>query len=173
MISESQRVKPGWATNLKRLRGVGMGRREPSKAYQQLKGKVSRGHVLLDIGCGDSNDRIIAASRGVTAYGIDLFVPIKRSPKGFVRADARRLPFASGTVDAVICQALIALVPPDDRYGFYVEVARVLKAGGLFSIWVCSLVDGWRVTSAEETQRILAADFKPIRSGLYQRKELL
>jgi ubiquinone/menaquinone biosynthesis C-methylase UbiE len=172
-LSEARKVLPGWASNLKRLRGVGVSRSAPSTAYAALKGKLSRGSVLLDIGCGDSNDRIIAAQRGVVAYGVDLFVPIKRSTKGFIKADARRLPFESGIADAVNCQALVALIPPDDRYGFYVEVARVLKPRGLFSIVVCPLTDGWRVKSDEELQRILAADFVRVSSCLYQRRELL
>lgn len=68
----------GWATNLKRLRSVGARRVDPSAAFAVLRGKVSRGAVLLDIGCGDSRDRFIAERRGVIAYGIDLFPPSKR-----------------------------------------------------------------------------------------------
>jgi len=163
-------VLPGWAENLKRLRSVGARRGRHSPAYAALKGKLSRGSVLLDIGCGDSKDRIIAASRGIVAYGVDLFPPLSRSTERFVRADARRLPFSASSVDAVICQAMISLIPPDDRYGFYCEVARVLKIGGWFSIVFYSLVDGWRVTPEHENQRIAASGLKYVHSGLYQKE---
>lgn len=172
-LQRANRVQPGWAENLKRLRSVGANRNDPSTAYAALKGRLSRGSILLDVGCGDSKDRFVAGQRGVIAYGVDLFLPIKRSTNGFVQADARRLPFESGTFDAVICQALVALIPPDDRHGLYVEIARVLKPKGLFSIVACPLTDGWRVRSDEELQRILAADFVRIISGLYRRRESL
>ena len=126
----------------------------------------------MDIGCGDSKDRFIAAQRGVKAYGVDLFPPLKRSSERFICADARRLPFASESADAVICQAVIALIPPDDRYGFYSEVSRVLKVGGWFSILFYSLVDGWPVKPEYENQRIAASGLKYVHSGLYQKEVL-
>lgn len=166
-------VPPGWASNLRRLRNIGVRRSDASAAYAALKGKLSRGSVLLDIGCGDSKDRVIARQRGLIAYGVDLLPPLERSIDGFVRADVRRLPFASSAVDAVICQAMISLIPPDDRYGTYVEVARVLKDNGWFSIVFYSLVDGWRVNLEYEKQRIAATGLHYVRSGLYQKKEIL
>lgn len=161
----------GWATNLKRLRSVGARRVKPSAAYVALSGKLKRGHVLLDIGCGDSNDRIIAARRGITAYGVDIYAPLNRSLNALVSADARRLPFGTATVDAAISQAMVSLIPPDERYDFYVEVARVLKPDGWFSIVFHTLIDGWKVTLELERQRIAATgSFTQIRSGLYQRR---
>lgn len=166
------KIIPGWAERLNRLRSVGARRDTPSAAYAALKGRLSKGSVLLDVGCGESNDRIIARRHGILAYGVDIFPPRERSVKGFVRADARRLPFASVSVDAVICQAMIALIPPDDRFGFYVEVARVLKNGGYLSIVFYSLVDGWRIQPEHETARIAASGLNCIRSGLYQKEVL-
>lgn len=163
----------GWAINLKRLRSVGARRSKPSAAYATLKGKLSRGDVLLDIGCGDSNDRIIAAKRGIVAYGVDIYAPLNRSLNALVSADARRLPFGSATVDAAISQAMVSLIPPDERYDFYLEVARVLKPQGWFSIIFYTLVDGWKVTPEFERQRIAATNsFTQVRSGLYQRRSL-
>jgi SAM-dependent methyltransferase len=135
-------VSYGWATHLNRLHSVGAHRSSPSTAYAALKGKLSRGNILLDVGCGDSYDRQIATSRGVIAYGVDLLPPLKRTSDRFIRADARRLPFANKSVDAVICQAMVSLIPPDDRFCFYTEVFRVLKPYGWFSIVFCRLTDG-------------------------------
>lgn len=164
-------VKHGWANNLKRLRSVGSRRLKPSTAYAALKGKLSRGQILLDIGCGDSSDRVIATRRGLTAYGIDIYAPLNQSLNGLICADARRLPFGPATVDAVICQAMVSLVPPDDRYGFYGEVARVLKPRGWFSVVFYTLTDGWIVKPEFERQRIAATDsFQRVSSGLYQRR---
>lgn len=158
---------PGWATRLERLRSVGTHRDKPSASYAALRGKLSPGSRLLDVGCGNSRDRLIAASRGVVAYGVDLFAG-NRSTAGFIQADGRRLPFVDQTFDAVVCQAVVALIPPDDRFGFYVEVARVLKPKGWLAISTYSLADGWRVKADEESQRILAADFDRVCSGLYR-----
>lgn len=163
----------GWAANLKRLRSVGARRNKPSAAYAALKGKLSRGSILLDIGCGDSNDRIIARSRGVIAYGVDIYTPLNRSLNALVNADARRLPFGSATVDAAISQAMVSLIPPSERYDFYSEVARVLKPNGWFSIVFHTLVDGWEVKPEYERQRIAATgSFTRVHSGLYQRRSL-
>lgn len=163
----------GWAGNLKRLRSVGARRAKPSAAYAALKGKLSRGNVLLDIGCGESNDRIIAARRGIVAYGVDIYAPLNQSLNSLIYADARRLPFGDATIDAVICQAMISLVPPDDRYDLYCEVARVLKPDGWFSVVFYSLTDGWTVRPEFERQRIAATgSFQSVRSGLYQRRAL-
>lgn len=171
-LARASNVLPGWAEHLTRLRSFGANRAAPSAAYAALKGKLSRGSVLLDVGCGDSKDRLIAVQRGVIAYGLDLFPPLKRSTERFVCADARRLPFASESLDAVICQAMIALVPPDDRYGFYSEVARVLKVRGWLSIAFYSLVDGWQVKPEYENQRIAATGLTYVHSGLYQKEVL-
>ena len=160
---------PGWATHLKRLRAVGSGRNSPSSAYAALKGKVSRGHFLLDVGCGESY-RQIAMSRGVAAYGVDLFPPTKRTQVGFVRADVRRLPFADKSMDAAICQAVVSLIPPDDRFYLYAEVRRVLKPRGLFSIVFCRLADGWAIKPEHEHQRLACLGFQRIRAGVYQRR---
>lgn len=160
---------PGWANNLNRLRGVGSSRRSPSTAYSALKSKLSRGDVLFDLGCGESNDRLIAKSQGVTAYGVDLFPPKKRSIDGFIRADIRCLPFKDSTADAVICQAVVSLIPSDDRFPFYAEISRVLQSSGWLSIVFFHLVDGWQIKPDHESQRLVALGFHYVRSGLYQK----
>ncbi len=129
--------------------------------------------MLLDLGCGDSRDRFIAAKRGIVAFGVDLFPPLQRSRERFVCADARRLPFASESAEAVICQAMIALIPPDDRVALYAEVARVLKPGGWFSISIYSLTDGWTVKREEESERIRATGLQLANAGVYRKEEAM
>lgn len=162
-------MQPAWANNLRRLRSCGAARKLPSASYSALRGKLSRGDVLLDIGCGESNDRFLASSRGVVSYGVDLFPPKKRSTKSFIRADARRLPLQDARVNAVICQAVISLIPPDDRFHFYGEVFRVLKPYGYFSLAFYRLVDGWAIKPEHESARLVYLGFHHVRAGLYQK----
>lgn len=158
---------PGWANNLTRLRSFGSHRKSPSVAYRALNGKVSRGQVLLDLGCGNSADRHIAQSRGVVAYGVDLFLPTKIGL--FVQADVRRLPFVDKSINAAICQAVVSLIPPDDRFHFYAEAFRVLKPYGYLSIMFQHLADGWRINPAHESERLVYLGFHSIHAGLYQK----
>lgn len=164
-------VLPGWSNNLKRLRSFGLHREAPSTAYVVLRSKLSSGDVLVDVGCGDSNDRFIAAQEGITAYGVDLFPPLERSAESFVRADIRRLPFADNSVSAIICQAVVALIPPDERQDFYAELARILKPDGWLSVLIQPLTDGWKIILSDEVQRIADSGFHSEHGGLY-RKEI-
>src|SRR3954469_19692875 len=84
--------------------------------------KLESGARLLDVGCGPGRHAHALASRGIEVVGIDIsarFVELA-APAGtaatgatgaspaarFVRGDARLLPFATGSFDAVIslCQ---------------------------------------------------------------------
>ncbi|MBK1788424.1 methyltransferase domain-containing protein [Prauserella sp. ASG 168] len=74
-------------------------------------------------------------ARAVRAYG---------SPNvGFLRADARRLPFPDGTVDAITCLAVLQLIP--EPLAVVAELMRVLAPGGRLAIMVPS--PGGRLTS--------------------------
>jgi SAM-dependent methyltransferase len=71
---------------------------------------LAPGQRVLDVGCGPGRHSHALARRGMRVTGVDVaqrFVELARSeaPDGaaFVRGDARRLPVAPGSVDAVIC----------------------------------------------------------------------
>src|SRR5439155_2467856 len=51
---------------------------------------------------------------------------------GYVRGDARRLPFADGTFDAVCCYAALYLVP--EPFTVLSELLRVLGPGGRLAV---------------------------------------
>jgi SAM-dependent methyltransferase len=71
---------------------------------------LAPGDRVLDVGCGPGRHSHALARRGLQVTGVDVaqqFVELARhhAPDGatFVRGDARRLPVAAASVDAVIC----------------------------------------------------------------------
>lgn len=117
-------------------------RRDPGPFYRRLADDAVRGlearHGSLagrrigDVGCGPGY--YTAAFRAVGA----VVVPIDgdlgelgaggRPPEGAVVGDARRLPLASGALDAVFCSNMLEHTPdPDAVIG---ELIRVLRPGG-------------------------------------------
>jgi ubiquinone/menaquinone biosynthesis C-methylase UbiE len=98
---------------------------------------------VLDVACGPGNfTRVFAdplTGDGV-AVGLDVAPPmLARAVRdnavphaGYLRADARRLPFADGTFDAVCCYAALYLVP--EPFTVLIELVRVLGPGGRIAL---------------------------------------
>ncbi|MET7772498.1 class I SAM-dependent methyltransferase [Nocardia sp. NPDC005366] len=98
---------------------------------------------VLDIACGPGNftrylsKRLTGSGRVV---GVDYSEPMlaravvdNAGPRvGYVRGDARRLPFADGTFDAVCCFGALYLIP--DPLVATAEMVRVLAPGGRIAI---------------------------------------
>ena len=98
---------------------------------------IGDGARVLDVGCGPGRHAGALAERGLTVVGVDIaedFVRLAgaRAPAaaGFVRADARRLPFAP-TFDAVIslCQGGFGLTADDDGQVLG-QMAACVRPGG-------------------------------------------
>ncbi len=95
----------------------------------RLDGRHLRGR-LLDVGCGNKPYQPLLKS--VESY-IGLDYPLTKAIQDFqarpeVFGDARRLPFAEGSFDAVLCAQVLEHV---DRPGQVLrEIGRVLKSGG-------------------------------------------
>ncbi|ASR37404.1 hypothetical protein BAY61_23060 [Prauserella marina] len=103
--------------------------------------------TALDIGSGPGSvtstlGRYVGA-RGL-ALGVDVSESMLRravrdyasANVGFIRADARRLPFRDACFDVVTCLAVLQLVP--DPLTIVAEAARVLVPGGKVAIMVPS-----------------------------------
>jgi SAM-dependent methyltransferase len=160
-----------WQTHINRLRGPGERRRKAGKtssSFDAVAKLLHPGAVVVDAGCGESGDRFLARRCGFESVGIDL-LPVKNR-KGFVQADcSMAIPLTSQSVDAVLCHAMITLLPPATRWRFYDEVARVLKPGGYFSMTVYPLSGGFAFQQVVEQGRLDAAGFHRLRAGVFQR----
>jgi len=110
--------------------------------------KLGSGDRLLDVGCGPGRHAHAFASLGIDVVGIDIsarFVELAAAGAGagagpgsgsrrgarFTRGDARALPFAANSFDAVVslCQGGFGLVAGEDGT-VIAEMARVLKPDG-------------------------------------------
>ncbi len=107
---------------------------------------ISPGETVLDVGCGAGTDLLLAAgktgSRG-RAIGVDMTdAMIERacasartaglSHVEMRKGDATRLPVADASVDVVISNGVLNLVPEKELA--LAEIMRVLKPGGRLQI---------------------------------------
>lgn len=103
---------------------------------------IPEGAVVLDIGCGAGTDLLLAARRvgsNGRAIGVEMTAPMRRlAAAGAVACglhnvevrdgDATRLPVDDRSIDVVISNGVLNLVP--DKRRALAEMARVLKPGG-------------------------------------------
>lgn len=108
--------------------------------------KIKEGDTVLDLGSGAGNDAFIARHEtGETGkvIGIDFTdamverAKLNNQVRGFtnvefILSDIQEMPVESDTVDVVVSNCVLNLVP--DKASVYKEVFRVLKPGAHFSI---------------------------------------
>lgn len=108
--------------------------------------RIPAGSVVVDIGCGAGMDLLLAARRigpYGRAIGVDMTEAMRERAAAGARAaecdhvevvdgDATRLPVRDGSVDVVISNGVLNLVP--DKGRAVAEIARVLKPGGRVQI---------------------------------------
>ncbi|MGE5813841.1 MAG: methyltransferase domain-containing protein [Acidobacteriota bacterium] len=109
-------------------------------------GRIPVGATVVDIGCGAGMDLLIAAQRigpSGRAIGVDMTEAMRRRASqgaaiaGLAHVDVRdgdatRLPVDDRSVDVVISNGVLNLVPEKARA--ISEIARVLKPGGRVQI---------------------------------------
>src|ERR687886_2210928 len=115
-------------------------------ANHWLLGRVAPGAVVLDLGCGAGTDLLVAAQMTGPA-GRAIGVDMTPSMLARARASAREmgldnvelhesliesLPIADASVDVVISNGVIDLVP--DKDAVFDEIHRVLKPGGRLQV---------------------------------------
>jgi len=107
---------------------------------------IRKGDTVLDLGSGAGNDVFIARSQvgeSGKVIGVDFTEAMVEKANDnknklgfhnveFISGDIEELPIASKSVDVVISNCVMNLVP--DKNKAYQEVYRVLKTGGHFSI---------------------------------------
>jgi ubiquinone/menaquinone biosynthesis C-methylase UbiE len=133
------------------------------------------GESAVDIGCGTGEDACALASlvgpRG-HAVGLDLSSRMiatarQRATAGklnvtFVQADARKLPFADASFDAVSAERLLQHTP--DAEAVLHEMVRVAKPGGRIVIWESDLdlfvIDAPDYEASRVMQRFICDGFR-------------
>jgi SAM-dependent methyltransferase len=104
-------------------------------------GRVADGAALLDLCCGPGIVAAAAAKHGAAVCGVDfspaMLAEARAANPGirFEQGDAEALPFADGSLDAVVSNFGIHHVPRPARA--LAEAARVLRPGGrlAFTTW--------------------------------------
>ncbi len=118
---------------------------------------LSSARRLLDVACGPGNYTGPLAGElpdGGLAVGFDISEPMltravhdNSGPRTcYVRGDARSLPFADATFDAVCCFGALYLIP--EPFGVAREMVRVLRPGGRIAILTSFAPDDWPVRHA-------------------------
>jgi arsenite methyltransferase len=109
-------------------------------------GRIEAGETVLDLGCGAGTDLLIAAQMtgpGGRALGIDMTPAMTDRARESAQqmglenvavsnALIEELPFPDESVDVVISNGVIDLVP--DKDAVFAEIKRVLKPGGRLQI---------------------------------------
>jgi tellurite methyltransferase len=113
---------------------------------QLLRGRFDARRSVLDAGCGDGRNLVYLLQRGFECYGTDrdpaavghvraLAAELSaESPGGnFVEGELDRLPWGDGSLDAVVCSAVLHFADDAAHFGRMLEeMWRVLAPGGMF-----------------------------------------
>lgn len=116
----------------------------PAYAAAVAQARIPAGSIVIDVGCGTGRALPAlrhAVGRHGTVIAVDLTPEMLRQarPNGraahasLILADARRLPFASASADAVFAAGLITHLP-DIEAGLR-QLARVTRPGGLLILF--------------------------------------
>lgn len=121
---------------------------------QIARGRFDDRRAVLDAGCGNGRNLVYLLSQGVNCYGIDRdaasidrvqALAARLAPglpqEQFVTGELDRLPWADGSMDAVICSAVLHF--SQDASHFLAQLSelwRVLAPGGLFFARLASTI---------------------------------
>ena len=94
---------------------------------------------IADLGCGPAGDGALFAQAGHRVTGIDrsagmLACAARVLPGLVIRADLRRLPVASSSIDGIWCCAGLLHVPHDQTTAVLREMRRILRPGGCLAL---------------------------------------
>ena len=105
------------------------------------------GAALLEFGCNYAASSIVAAAMGARVTGVDVdaeavaLARLNAARHGFTDridlchvADTRRLPFADGAFDVILCISVLEYVAPGELPAVLAELRRVARPGGLILV---------------------------------------
>jgi len=113
---------------------------------QLLKGRFDRRRRVLDAGCGDGRNLVYFLRNGFNCFAADRDPAAVEAVRGLARrlgpelpaenahvGELDALPWADGSMDAVVCSAVLHFSRDEASFTRTVEeLWRVLAAGGLF-----------------------------------------
>lgn len=111
---------------------------EGGEVYSRLVPDLPAGSVVLEVGCGGGHFSEYCRSLGLKVVSSDLSVSNvceagrKYPDLALCAADAERLPFKTGSLDAVVSIELVEHLFGQEEH--LREVARVLRDGGVYVI---------------------------------------
>ena len=123
---------------------------------------LPRASRILDLGCGGGRNLAFLRTHGHAVVGLDASRGVLRrsaakvGASGLVLGDLVGLPFRDRAFDAVHCMATLHHLPSEDeRRQTVLEVARVLRPGGLvlFGVWALE-ADRFRAILEEQGRRV-------------------
>lgn len=107
---------------------------------QIARGRFDARRRVLDAGCGDGRNLVYFLQRGFECFGIDRDPAAVEHVRGltgaaeanFVAGEVDALPWGDGSMDAVVCSAVLHFARDEAHFGAMVmEMWRVLAPGGL------------------------------------------
>jgi SAM-dependent methyltransferase len=112
---------------------------------QLLRGRFDARRRVLDAGCGDGRNLVYFLRRGFECFGIDrepaavehvralaAELSVDIPAENFVAGELDRLPWGDGSMDAVVCSAVLHFAADEAHFGRMLgEMWRVLAPGGL------------------------------------------
>ncbi|MCB9101187.1 MAG: methyltransferase domain-containing protein [Anaerolineales bacterium] len=132
--------------------GIGHDRAEVYEGLAKQQGLAALdlrpGQRVLNVGVGTGKEHLqlqAAVSSAGAAFGLDrspvmLKLAYSRTGAPLCQADARRLPYASASVDRLFSSYMLDLLAAPDLPGLLAEFRRVLKPGGRMAL--VSLTEG-------------------------------
>jgi ubiquinone/menaquinone biosynthesis C-methylase UbiE len=117
------------------------------KRVLEFLSEVTKGGKVVEVGCGPGYMAESIAGLGLHYIGVDISTGMigackdhysKRVEIQFAVGDMQKLPFPSCCVDAVLCTGALEYLPNEEIT--IIEMARVLKKGGLF---ILSGINKW------------------------------
>lgn len=145
---------------------------------QLLKGRFDSARRILDAGCGDGRNLVWLLRQGRACFGIDRTpaaiedvraLAARLAPalpaSNFVEGQIDALPWDDGTMDAVICSAVLHFARDEAHFDrMLAELWRVLAPGGVFFARLAStigieasvvFVDGRRARVPDGSERFV------------------